>query len=158
MLVCIFVILLWCVLLFLVYIVCSLSVSLSDLANKDVYNNIEIGYTMRQRLLDTQYDRLSQQQPSFFLRSVHCGAAYSLLHDFADPARFILRRLLTLLLHELLLFKSYHLYLSLNFAAFATSAPPQLLDPMTRQGSVIDMVVIGAVAGTICRLDEQNTE
>jgi len=33
---CIFVILLLCVFLFLVYIVCSLSVSLPDLANKDV--------------------------------------------------------------------------------------------------------------------------
>jgi len=36
MLVCISVILFLCVFLFLVYIVCSLSVSLPDLANKDV--------------------------------------------------------------------------------------------------------------------------
>ena len=37
MLVCISVILLLCLLLFLVYIVCSLSVSLPDLANKTVH-------------------------------------------------------------------------------------------------------------------------
>ena len=36
-LVCISVILLLCLLLFLVYVVCSLSVSLPDLANKDLH-------------------------------------------------------------------------------------------------------------------------